>query len=100
MIRALMNSLGIQIGDPAELKSMVTKFYKTLYTSKGVNDMEAVLNHVPRKVTREMNASLVQIIERKKRKQHCLRCSQLNHLGQMAFLRIFIRGTGMYVVKR
>lgn len=58
MIKALMNSLGITVDDPVELKEMVTDVYKNLYTSEGVTNMDAVLDHVPRKVSAEMNAVL------------------------------------------
>ena len=58
MIKALMNSLGVQVDDPEELKEMITNFYRNLYTTEGVTDMEAVLCHVPRKVTPEMNDTL------------------------------------------
>ena len=59
MIKALQHSLGILTNDPDELKAMVQQFYETLYTSEGVNNMEAVLNCVPTKVTTEMNELLV-----------------------------------------
>ena len=59
MIKALQNSHGVLTNDPDELKAMVYDFYKTLYTSEGVNNMEAVLNCVPTKVTVEMNELLV-----------------------------------------
>ena len=36
MIKALANSLGAIIDDPAELKVMVADFYKNLYTSEAV----------------------------------------------------------------
>lgn len=58
MIKALQNSLGVEITDPAELKVMATTFYESLYASEGVDNMEQVLEHVPQKVTPDMNASL------------------------------------------
>lgn len=36
MIKALQNSLGVEITDPEELKVMVTTFYEGLYASEGV----------------------------------------------------------------
>lgn len=57
-IRALQNSLGVLTDDLEELKAMVHEFYKTLYTTEGVSNMEAVLNCVPAKVTAEMNELL------------------------------------------
>ena len=58
MIRALHNALGIRVDDKAEMKQLVTDFYKTLYTTEGVQGMDDMLQHVPRKVTTDMNASL------------------------------------------
>lgn len=58
MIKALQNSLGVITYDPDELKVMVNDFYKNLYTTEGVSNMEAVLNCIPRKVTPEMNEVL------------------------------------------
>lgn len=58
MIKALQNSLGVLTDDPEELKALVHYFYKTLYTSEGVSNMEEVLNTVPMKVSAEMNELL------------------------------------------
>ena len=58
MIRALENSLGVMVDDPTELTSMTTAFYEQLYTSKGVQGIEEVLQHVARKVTVAMNYDL------------------------------------------
>ena len=58
MIKALSNSLGVQVDDPTQLKAMVQEFYENLYTTEGVQDIEEVTNHVPSKVTPEMNAIL------------------------------------------
>lgn len=58
MIKALQNSLGVEISDPAELKVLANDFYKSLYLSERVQNMYAVLNHVPRNVTVEMNSNL------------------------------------------
>jgi hypothetical protein len=55
MIKALSNALGIMVDDPAELKELVSNFYKDLYKTEGVTNMEAVLEHVPCKVTPSMN---------------------------------------------
>ena len=59
MIKALANSLGTLNEDPEELKRMVTDFYKNLYTSEGVADMDQVLSKVPVKVTPHMNDMLL-----------------------------------------
>lgn len=58
MIKALENSLGILVDDPRELKTMANNFYQNLYSSEGVQGMEGVIDHVPRKVTAAMNADL------------------------------------------
>lgn len=58
MIKSLSSALGIMVDDPAELKDLVSNFYKNLYTSEGVTGMEAVLEHVPSKVTANMNETL------------------------------------------
>lgn len=58
MIKALQNSLGVVVADPAELKAMANDFYQGLYSSEGVQNMGAVLEHVPQKVTAEMNTIL------------------------------------------
>ena len=55
MIKALQNSLGTIVVDPDELKAMANNCYHTLYASEGVQGMEEVLNHVPRRVADEMN---------------------------------------------
>ena len=59
MIKVLANALGVTVEDPAELKEMVTDFYKSLYTTEGVTNMELVLQHVPTKVTHQMNDMLM-----------------------------------------
>jgi hypothetical protein len=41
------------------MRNMTTAFYKHLYTSEGTEDMAAVLDTVPIKVTEAMNNSLV-----------------------------------------
>ena len=46
------------IEDPTGLEEMTTAYYKNLYTSEGVHNIEEVLRHVPTKVTPDMNALL------------------------------------------
>jgi hypothetical protein len=41
-----------------EMQNMAYNFYRNLYTSHGVQNMNEVLDHVPRKVNAEMNAIL------------------------------------------
>ena len=43
MIRALHNALGIRVEDKAEMKQLVTDFYKTLYTMEGVQGVDDAL---------------------------------------------------------
>lgn len=59
MIKALANSLGVMTEDLDELKTMVTDFYKSVYTSECVAGMEHVLSSVPVKVTEQMNEFLL-----------------------------------------
>lgn len=47
MIRALQNSLGVHVDDPTELRVLANNFYQQLYTSKGVQGLQNVLDHVP-----------------------------------------------------
>jgi hypothetical protein len=44
--------------DPAEMGALTTDFYSNLYESEGVQDMNVVLDTVPRKVSGDMNRSL------------------------------------------
>jgi hypothetical protein len=58
LIKALTGSDGQTVEDPEALKSMMNDFYKNLFTSEGVQDMHNVLDHVPRKVSAQMNDTL------------------------------------------
>lgn len=58
MIQALENSLGVMVTDLVELRSMANAFYQDLYTSEGVQGIQQVIDHVPRKVTAAMNSEL------------------------------------------
>ena len=42
MIKALQNSLGVEITDPGELKALANGFYQSLYQFEGVQNMQAV----------------------------------------------------------
>ena len=44
--------------DLTELRAMALVSYDSLYTSEGVNGMDDMLVHVPRKVTPEINEIL------------------------------------------
>ena len=57
-IKSLLKADGQLTDDNGEMESMATAFYKTLYSSEGVQNMNQVLDTVPRKVTVEMNAAL------------------------------------------
>lgn len=57
-IKALQRADGQATENAEEMEAMTTVFYKKLYTSEGVQDMDQVLEMVPRKVTDEMNATL------------------------------------------
>ena len=46
------------VDDPAELRAMANAFYQNLYTSEGVQGIQQVIDHVPRKATDAMNADL------------------------------------------
>lgn len=51
--------------DAQEMGRLATTFYKELYRSEGVSDMEQVLSTVPSKVTPEMNEALLSPFEAK-----------------------------------
>jgi hypothetical protein len=55
LIKSLQKPDGSTTDDADEMQELAIDFYKTLYTSEGVYDMDRVLNHVPRKVTPAMN---------------------------------------------
>ena len=98
MIKALQNSLGAIVVDPDELKAMANSFYQTLYTSEGVENMDAVLDHVPRKVTEEMNARLNAEYTSDEVKAALFQMFPTKHLAQTDFLLIFNNATGIFVV--
>lgn len=54
-IKALQRADGQLTEDRREMEELTTDFYKNLYTSEGVQDMDRVLNTVPTKVTPAMN---------------------------------------------
>ena len=58
IVRTLTRQDGQATDDRVEMQNMVDDFYKNLYTSEGVQGMDHVLNHVPRKVTPAMNGIL------------------------------------------
>jgi hypothetical protein len=55
LIKSLTRSDGQVTEDPDEMKGMTTSFYKDLYMTEGVHEMNLVLDHVPWRVTPHMN---------------------------------------------
>jgi hypothetical protein len=55
--------------DLQEPGNLATVFYKELYTSEGVGNMEAVIGNVPSKVTEVMNSNLIAPFEEKEVKE-------------------------------
>ena len=49
MVKALQNSLGSIVVDPDEMRSLANDFYRTLYTTEGVQGIDEVLNHAATK---------------------------------------------------
>jgi hypothetical protein len=97
-MKARTSDDGQIIEDKNEMQSMAAEFYKTLYTSEGVHDMNQVLEHVPRKVTQAMNAILTAEFEPKRRlKRHYSRCSRLKLPDLMATQLFSFKNIGMYV---
>ena len=47
-----------------EMGAMATDFFRTLYTTEGMTDMDQVLNTIPTKVTTVMNESLMAPFEK------------------------------------
>lgn len=58
LIKFLTKHDGTSTSNLAEMEGMAKNFYAQLFASKGVNGMEQVLDHVPCKVTEDMNLSL------------------------------------------
>jgi hypothetical protein len=54
-ISCLKRPDGQVIEDAQEMGRMTTAFYKNLYSSEGVSDMELVLDTIPTKITPVMN---------------------------------------------
>ena len=79
MIKALQNSLGVEITDPSELKVMATTFYESLYAFEGVENMEHVVESVPRKVTADRMHHFVCPTQIKKLKLCYFRYFPLRH---------------------
>ena len=65
MIKALKKPDWQVTSEFTEMQQMALDFYKQLYTSEGVQGVEDVLQHVPAKVTPEMNETLLALFEAK-----------------------------------
>jgi hypothetical protein len=59
-ITKLKQSDGNMTENEHEMAQITTEFYKVMYTSEGVENMEVVLGMVPIRVTSEMNAKLLE----------------------------------------
>ncbi|XP_073353989.1 uncharacterized protein [Aegilops tauschii subsp. strangulata] len=57
-IKALMRPDGSLTEDNQEMEGLVNAFYMNLYSSEGVQNMERVIDAVPRRVSEEMNVKL------------------------------------------
>ena len=68
-ITRLRKPTGEVTEDPTEMTGLTTDFYSDLYRSEGTNNMEAVLDHVPARVTQQMNEGLISIITEKEVKE-------------------------------
>lgn len=58
-IEQLKKADGSLTEDVGEMQAMTTDFYKSLFQTEGTSNMDAVLNTVPCKVTRDMNEKLL-----------------------------------------
>ena len=59
LIKSLQKQDGQLTEELTEMQQMALDFYKTLYTSEGVEGLDDVLQHVPVKVTQAMNDMLM-----------------------------------------
>lgn len=50
---------GAVVTEVAGIMELITDYYRTMFTSQGAGRIEEVLQHVPRRVTAEMNHSLM-----------------------------------------
>lgn len=63
MISKLKKADGTVTEDSQEMGNLATNFYKSLYSSEGTENMDAVLGTVPVKVSAEMNDQLLAAIK-------------------------------------
>jgi hypothetical protein len=76
------------------------KFYRDLYQSEGTEDMAAVLDTVPVRVTEAMNKELIATISEKEVRVALSRCSLPKRRGLMDFRHIFFKDTGISAERR
>ena len=83
-----------------EMGDMVSDFYKTLYRSKGVTDIERVLDTVPTKVTAAMNEGLMAPFDQEEVKTALFQMFPTKAPGPDGMPAHFFSGIGSYVVRR
>ena len=79
--------------------SLATNFYKSLFSSEGVSDMERVLQNVPIKVTPEMNDMLLTPFDSKEVKEVLFQMFPTKAPGPDGFRRTSSSATGNCVGK-
>jgi hypothetical protein len=58
-------------GNEQEMAQITTEFHKVLYTLEGIENMEAILDTVPVRVTSEMTAKLLEMDTEAEVKEAC-----------------------------
>jgi hypothetical protein len=70
---------------------MTVDFYRNLFQSEGTCNMNLVLDHIPHKVTEEMNHLLSSPFNENEVKNALFQMFPTKSLGQMIFLHIFFQ---------
>jgi len=91
LVVKLKKSDGQLTEDPGEMVTMVTNFYKTLYMTEGIENMEAVLTTVPVKVSVEMNNQLLAAIKVSEAKEALFQMFPTKAPGPDGYLAHFFR---------
>jgi hypothetical protein len=99
-VASLRKPSGDLTEDPKEMADATTKFYRDLYQSEGTEDMAAVLDTVPVRVTEAMNKELIATISEKEVRVALSRCSLPKRRGLMDFRHIFFKDTGISAERR
>lgn len=84
----------------AELEEMATNFYKNLYTSEGCNNMQHVIDAVPRKLTEDMQSLLDATYTVAEVKTTLYQMFPTKTPGPDGFPAHFFRNIGLFVEKR